>query len=48
MCIRDSPSAAAAMGRAGRARVEREFSLQVMVTAYQRLYDRSLDAAGAR
>ena len=42
------PAAAAAMGRAGRARVEREFSLQVMVTAYQRLYDRLLDAAGAR
>lgn len=42
------PAAAAAMGRAGRARVEREFSLQVMVAAYQRLYERLLDQAGAR
>jgi sugar transferase (PEP-CTERM/EpsH1 system associated) len=41
------PAAAAAMGRAGRARVEREFSLQMMVTAYQGLYQRLLDAAGA-
>jgi sugar transferase (PEP-CTERM/EpsH1 system associated) len=33
------PAASAAMGRAGRARVEREFSLDAMVTAYQGLYD---------
>ena len=41
------PAAAAAMGRAGRARVEQEFSLQVMVNAYQRLYERLLDRARA-
>ena len=28
------------MGRAGRVRVEQEFSLQVMVAAYQSLYER--------
>jgi sugar transferase (PEP-CTERM/EpsH1 system associated) len=37
------PPAAAAMGRAGRLRVEQEFSLQVMVAAYQGLYQRMLD-----
>jgi len=34
------PAATAAMGRAGRVRVEQEFSLQVMVAAYQSLYER--------
>jgi sugar transferase (PEP-CTERM/EpsH1 system associated) len=33
------PSRAAALGRAGRAEVERRFSLQAMVGAYQRLYE---------
>jgi sugar transferase (PEP-CTERM/EpsH1 system associated) len=36
------PEGAAAMGRAGRLRVEREFSLQAMVAAYQALYTRLL------
>ncbi len=40
------PVRAAAMGRAGRAEVERRFSLQAMVAAYQALYDRQLAAAG--
>ena len=36
------PAAAAAMGRVGRVHVEQEFSLQVMVAAYQSLYERLL------
>jgi glycosyltransferase involved in cell wall biosynthesis len=36
------PAGAAAMGRAGRERVERQFSLPAMVAAYQALYDRLL------
>jgi sugar transferase (PEP-CTERM/EpsH1 system associated) len=36
------PDGAAAMGRAGRARVEQHFSLPAMVGAYQTLYDRLL------
>jgi len=40
--IAGDPSGAAAMGRAGRARVERHFSLPAMVSAYQALYDRLL------
>lgn len=36
------PARAAAMGRAGRARVEESFSLPAMVGAYQDLYDRML------
>jgi glycosyltransferase involved in cell wall biosynthesis len=36
------PAHAAAMGRAGRTEVERRFSLQAMVAAYQALYDREL------
>lgn len=39
------PAAATAMGRAGRARVEEEFSLQAMVAAYQGLYERLLERA---
>ena len=41
-----SPIRSAAMGREGRAEVERRFSLQAMVSAYQALYDRQLAAAG--
>jgi sugar transferase (PEP-CTERM/EpsH1 system associated) len=44
--LASSPDRAAAMGRAGRARVERQFSLPAMVAAYQDLYDRLL--AGQR
>ena len=36
------PAAAQRMGRAGRAEVERRFSMQAMVTAYQGLYDARL------
>jgi glycosyltransferase involved in cell wall biosynthesis len=36
------PVRAAALGRAGRQRVERQFSLPAMVAAYQHLYDRLL------
>ena len=36
------PARAAAMGRAGRARVEQHFSLHAMVASYQGLYDRLL------
>lgn len=38
------PAQAAAMGAAGRQEVERRFSLQAMVGAYQALYDRRLAA----
>jgi len=37
-----SPEEAAAMGRAGRARVEAQFSIQSMVAAYRDLYDAHL------
>lgn len=40
------PARAAAIGLEGRAEVERRFSLQAMVSAYQDLYDRQLAAAG--
>lgn len=40
------PDRAAAMGQAGRRRVEQAFSLPAMVTAYQDLYDRLLQRAG--
>jgi sugar transferase (PEP-CTERM/EpsH1 system associated) len=36
------PAAAQALGRAGRARIDAEFSLQAMVAAYQGTYDRLL------
>jgi sugar transferase (PEP-CTERM/EpsH1 system associated) len=42
------PARAAAMGREGRAEVERRFSLQAMVEAYQGLYDRQLRKFGVR
>ncbi|HMO46559.1 MAG TPA: TIGR03088 family PEP-CTERM/XrtA system glycosyltransferase [Rubrivivax sp.] len=43
------PARARAMGRAGRAEVERRFSLQAMVQAYQGLYEQTLsDRAGLR
>jgi len=40
--LADDPAQAAAMGRAGQERAEREFSLQAMVAAYQALYERLL------
>jgi len=40
--LAQAPGQAAAMGRAGREQVERKFSLEVMVMAYQALYDRQL------
>lgn len=46
--LASDPEAAAQMGRAGRAEVERRFSLQAMVAAYQQLYDSRLAAAGYR
>ncbi len=42
------PGLAGAMGQAGRARVERQFSLPAMVSAYQGLYDRLLTEHLAR
>ena len=42
------PARAAAMGREGRTEVERRFSLQAMVAAYQGLYDRQLQKFGVR
>jgi glycosyltransferase involved in cell wall biosynthesis len=44
--LANAPEHAAALGRAGRARVEAQFSLQSMVATYRDLYDRHL--AGAR
>lgn len=40
------PARAAEMGRQGRVVAQRRFSLQAMVSAYQRLYDSQLAAAG--
>ena len=40
-----NPNAARAAGRAGRARAERLFSLDAMVTRYKRLYDSHLALA---
>lgn len=42
--LANEPDRARAMGRAGREEVERRFSLQAMVAAYQGLYDRQLAA----
>lgn len=42
LMLADDPSRAAALGLAGRVRVEQMFSLQAMVGAYQGLYDRLL------
>jgi glycosyltransferase involved in cell wall biosynthesis len=44
--VATDPERAAAMGLAGRAEIERRFSLQAMVAAYQALYDRELATAG--
>jgi sugar transferase (PEP-CTERM/EpsH1 system associated) len=41
--LAQQPLDAARMGAAGRAAVEQRFSMQAMVTAYQRLYDEVLD-----
>jgi glycosyltransferase involved in cell wall biosynthesis len=46
--LASAPAAAAALGRAGRERVERRFSLQAMVGAYQRLYDGLLQRRWAK
>jgi sugar transferase (PEP-CTERM/EpsH1 system associated) len=43
--VASDPVRAQAMGRAGRAEVERRFSLQAMVSGYQDLYERQLAAA---
>lgn len=43
-----NPDRAQSMGQAGRARVERQFSLPAMVSAYQGLYDRLLTEAFTR
>ncbi len=42
ICMAAQPARSAAMGQAGRARVEQKFSLPAMVGAYQELYDRML------
>ena len=46
--LADDPGRAKAMGQAGRARVERQFSLPAMVSAYQGLYDRLLAEPSTR
>lgn len=45
LALAQAPEHAAAMGRAGRARVEAQFSLQAMVSAYGALYDHHLARA---
>ena len=45
MALASDQGPAGTMGRAGRARVERQFSLPAMVSAYQGLYDRLLAVA---
>jgi glycosyltransferase involved in cell wall biosynthesis len=42
----DQPERAAAMGLAGRARVEARFSVEAMASAYRRLYDELLESRG--
>lgn len=44
--LTSDPAKAAALGHAGRAAVEARFSLEAMVTAYLRVYDEGLVAAG--
>jgi sugar transferase (PEP-CTERM/EpsH1 system associated) len=44
----EQPERAAAMGRAGRARVEQRFGLPTMVAAYQALYERQLERHARR
>jgi sugar transferase (PEP-CTERM/EpsH1 system associated) len=44
--LASDPEGAAAMGQAGRVEVERRFSMQAMVAAYQNLYDSQLARAG--
>ncbi len=44
LALATAPERAMVMGRAGRARVEQQFSLPAMVAAYQGLYDRLLTA----
>jgi glycosyltransferase involved in cell wall biosynthesis len=39
MRLAGDPAGAAAMGEAGRARVEQDFSMRAMVARYQGLYD---------
>ena len=46
--LANDPGLATAMGQAGRARVERQFSLPAMVSAYQGLYDRLLAEPSTR
>jgi sugar transferase (PEP-CTERM/EpsH1 system associated) len=46
--LASDPVHSCALGRAGRAEVERRFSLPAMVGAYQSLYDRELQARGRR
>jgi glycosyltransferase involved in cell wall biosynthesis len=41
-----APEHAAALGRAGRVRMEEAFSLEAMVCAYQGIYERQLQRAG--
>ncbi len=45
-CLAQDPARAAVMGEAGRTAAEARFSLQAMVTAYQRVYADGLAAAG--
>jgi len=48
VAMANGPANAAALGRAGRVRVERHFSLPAMVRAYQNLYDSLLAERSAR
>lgn len=48
LALASDPGLAEAMGQAGRARVQRQFSLPAMVSAYQGLYDRLLTEHSTR
>ncbi|MCU0924237.1 MAG: glycosyltransferase, partial [Burkholderiaceae bacterium] len=48
VAMANDPANAVALGRAGRVRVERHFSLPAMVRAYQNLYDSLLAERSAR